>query len=63
MQKGVLLSVNPDAHSIAGLYDIQYGVLAAQKGGLTKSFNLSSFTLAELEEYLAQVKTIKRQVQ
>jgi len=62
MQKGVLLSVNPDAHSIAGLYDIQYGVLAAQKGGLTKSFNLSSFTLAELEEYLAQVKTIKRQV-
>ncbi len=53
-EKGVLLSINPDAHSIAGLYDIKYGVLAAQKGGLTASGNLSSFSLAAFEEYLKQ---------
>ncbi|MEO1712859.1 MAG: DNA polymerase/3'-5' exonuclease PolX, partial [Bacteroidota bacterium] len=33
--KGILISVNPDAHSIGGIKDIHYGVLAAQKGGLT----------------------------
>ncbi|MGE9314451.1 helix-hairpin-helix domain-containing protein [Niabella sp. CJ426] len=59
MEKGVLLSVNPDAHSIAGLYDIRYGVLAAQKGGLTKAFNLSSFSLTEFEQYLNTTKTAK----
>ncbi|WP_114791202.1 helix-hairpin-helix domain-containing protein [Niabella yanshanensis] len=60
MEKGVPLSVNPDAHSIAGLYDIRYGVLAAQKGGLTRDFNLSSFTLPEFEQYLADTRAAKR---
>ena len=35
MEKGVLISINPDAHSIEGIKDIRYGVLAARKGGLT----------------------------
>lgn len=60
MEKGVYLSINPDAHSIAGLYDIRYGVLAAQKGGLTKEFNLSSFSLIEFEEYLTKLKAAKK---
>ncbi|HTG56183.1 MAG TPA: PHP domain-containing protein, partial [Niabella sp.] len=60
MEKGVPLSINPDAHSIAGLYDIRYGVLAAQKGGLTKNCNLSSFSLPEFEQYLANIKAAKR---
>lgn len=60
MNKGVLLSINPDAHAIAGLYDIKYGVLAAQKGGLTPAFNLSSFTLADFEKYLTETKAAKR---
>jgi DNA polymerase (family 10) len=37
-----MLSINPDAHSIEGFDDIRYGVLAAQKGMLTKENNLSS---------------------
>lgn len=52
MEKGVLLSVNPDAHAIEGFADTRYGVLAAQKGGLTKEYNLSSFTRKEFEEWL-----------
>ncbi|WP_346239521.1 helix-hairpin-helix domain-containing protein [Niabella insulamsoli] len=59
MQKNVLLSINPDAHSIEGLSDIKYGVLAAQKGGLTAHFNLSSFTLSEFEAYLKKTKAAK----
>lgn len=54
LEKGAMLSVNPDAHSIEGMDMVQYGVLAAQKGGLTAGRNLSSFTLAEMEAFLAQ---------
>jgi DNA polymerase (family 10) len=55
-EKGALLSINPDAHNTEGYNDIRYGVLAAQKGGLKKENNLSSFSLAKFEEYLAEVK-------
>ncbi len=60
MEKNVLLSINPDAHSIKGLHDIQYGVLASQKGGLTAANNLSSFSLSEFEQFLQKTKTEKR---
>lgn len=52
LEKEVLLSINPDAHALDGFDDVKYGVLAAQKGGLTKENNLSSFTLAEFEAFL-----------
>ncbi len=52
IEKNVLLSINPDAHNLDGFNDIKYGVLAAQKGGLTKEHNLSSFSLQQFEEYL-----------
>jgi DNA polymerase (family 10) len=54
IEKGVLLSINPDAHFLSGYDDVKYGVLAAQKGGLTKEWNLSSFGLKEFEEWLAK---------
>jgi len=59
MDKGVLLSINPDAHYLTGFDDIKYGVLAAQKGGLTKEMNLSSYSLKQFEEYLAKIKNLK----
>ncbi|MFN8290600.1 MAG: PHP domain-containing protein [Chitinophagaceae bacterium] len=52
ISKGVLLSINPDAHFIEGYKDVKYGVLAGQKGGLTKEWNLSSFGLKEFEQWL-----------
>ena len=52
LETGALLSIDPDAHSVEGFNDVRYGVLAAQKGGLTKEKNLSSFTLTEFENYL-----------
>jgi DNA polymerase (family 10) len=56
LEKGVLLSINPDAHSIDGMDLVQYGVYAAQKGGLTKTHNLSSFSLLEMEAFVAKKK-------
>jgi DNA polymerase (family 10) len=52
LEKGVLLSVDPDAHSVAGMDLIKYGVLSAQKGGLTAAQNLSSKSREELELFL-----------
>lgn len=52
LEKGVLISIDPDAHAIDGYDDCRYGVLAAQKAGLTKAQNLSSFSLAEFEAFL-----------
>jgi DNA polymerase (family X) len=54
MQKNVLISIDPDAHSITGYHDIHYGVLAAQKGGVTSENNLSSFTLQRIKEFVAK---------
>ena len=52
LEKEVLLSINPDAHALEGFNDVKYGVLAAQKGGLTAKNNLSSFSLPEFEAFL-----------
>ena len=52
MEKGVLLSINPDAHKKEGYYDMHYGVAVARKGGLTKEMTFNAFTLVEIEEYL-----------
>jgi len=53
LDKGVMISIDPDAHAVEGYKDVKYGVLAAQKGGLTKERNLSSFSRQELEQYLS----------
>jgi DNA polymerase (family 10) len=52
VDKGVLISIDPDAHALDGYNDIRYGVLSAQKAGLRKQQNLSSFSLAEFEAFL-----------
>lgn len=59
IEKGVLLSIDPDAHALEGFDDVKYGVLAAQKGGLMKEKNLSSFGLREFEEFLNKNRKLK----
>ncbi|MGG9963657.1 helix-hairpin-helix domain-containing protein [Ferruginibacter sp. SUN106] len=59
LQKNVLISIDPDAHTIEGFDDIRYGVLAAQKAMVTKEQNLSSFGLKEFESYLEKVRGLK----
>jgi len=54
LEKNVLISIDPDAHSTEGYNDIRYGVLAAQKAGVTKEHNLSSFSLPAFEAFIKQ---------
>lgn len=54
LDKGVLISINPDAHAIDGFKDCKYGVLTAQKAGLTRERNLSSFSREDFEVFLVQ---------
>ncbi|MDP9048475.1 MAG: helix-hairpin-helix domain-containing protein [Bacteroidota bacterium] len=45
LDKGVWLSINPDAHRTTGFLDMHYGVLVARKGGLTKERCLNALSL------------------
>jgi DNA polymerase (family 10) len=56
LDRGVLLSIDPDAHSVSGYRDVYYGVMIGQKGGLTKERNLSSFSLSDFETFLSGYK-------
>lgn len=56
LSKNVLLSIDPDAHSIGEFHNTRYGVLVAQKGMVTAKNNLSSFSLKEFEDYLTMIK-------
>lgn len=56
---GGIISINPDAHFLEGFDDVKYGVLSAQKGGLTKEQNLSSYSLKQFEDFLAKRKKLK----
>ncbi len=50
---GVPLIINPDAHSIRGLADISYGVMAARKGWIESQNVLNSLSGEELARRLA----------
>lgn len=50
MEKGVLLCINPDAHSMEGMGDILYGVCAARKGGLSAEACLNARDAAGFQE-------------
>ena len=52
IEKNVLISINPDSHQTEGFKDVQYGVYVAQKAGVTKEQNLSSFDLKQFEEFV-----------
>lgn len=52
MEKGVQLSINPDAHEVAGYHDMHYGVRVGRKGGLTKSFTFNAQSLDVVEAWL-----------
>jgi DNA polymerase (family 10) len=49
---GILISLNPDAHSLEGLDDLTYGVMAARKGWLEPQDVLNTYPAAEVERLL-----------
>ncbi len=59
LEKNVLISIDPDAHTIEGFKDTRYGVLAAQKAAVAKEQNLSSMGLGEFESFVGKRKALK----
>lgn len=51
-EKGVMIAINPDAHSTAGLGDVRYGVNVARKGWLRARDILNTRPLAEVARIL-----------
>ncbi|MEZ4962713.1 MAG: PHP domain-containing protein [Saprospiraceae bacterium] len=54
LEKGVFISINPDAHSTGGVHDIHFGVLSARKGGLTTEKCLTCLERADFELFIAK---------
>ncbi|MEY4525746.1 MAG: hypothetical protein RIR57_1116 [Bacteroidota bacterium] len=54
MDKGLFVSVNPDAHAIAGISDMEWGVKVGRKGGLLKELTLNALSLAEIKKFFSK---------
>jgi DNA polymerase (family 10) len=59
-ERGLLCSVNPDAHETAGLGHVRAGINAARKGGLTKEQLFNTRPLAEVSAWLEERRAKKR---
>ncbi|GAB4400076.1 MAG: helix-hairpin-helix domain-containing protein [Microscillaceae bacterium] len=55
-EKGILLSINPDAHEMAGIGDVRYGVQMGRKGFLSASHTLNTLSAEALADYFEQRK-------
>jgi len=58
-EKGVLISINPDAHRKEELYDTAFGVKMARKGWLEKKDVFNTRSVEEVKEYLRRKKSGK----
>lgn len=56
LEKGVMLSINPDAHRNEGFNDMKYGVFVARKGGLSAQQCLNALNLPEITSFFEQKK-------
>lgn len=54
MDKGLFVSINPDAHAIVGIQDMQWGVKVGRKGGLLKELTLNALSLTDLKDFFAK---------
>jgi DNA polymerase (family 10) len=56
IKRGVMKSINPDAHSISEISNIRWGIDAARKGGLTKDMTWNAMPLKKIEAWLKKSK-------
>ncbi|MGB4773661.1 MAG: helix-hairpin-helix domain-containing protein [Daejeonella sp.] len=57
IEKGIVLSINPDAHRKDGFYDMHYGVLVARKGGVSTAHCLNAMSLDEIKLFFKNKNT------
>lgn len=56
VSKGVLIAINPDAHIVSGLNDVQYGVGIARKGWCKRSDILNTRTAKEADKVFRKMR-------
>ena len=56
LEKGVKISINPDAHEKQGYHDMYFGTCAARKGMLTKEMCFNTLSISEMEAYFTNRK-------
>lgn len=59
LEKGVMLSINPDAHRTSGFHDMHYGVYVARKGGLDAQNCLNALSEADLATWFSRKKAAR----
>lgn len=59
MELGVQISINPDAHEMAGYHDMKYGLYIGRKGGLLKSLTFNAKSRDEVSRYFEERKAKK----
>jgi DNA polymerase (family 10) len=55
-QQGIAIVINPDAHSVAGLDDLEYGISVARRGWLTRSDVWNTQPIATMARRLAEAR-------
>ena len=58
-ERKVKMAINPDAHSLEGLYEYKFGINVARKGWLEKKDVINTFNTEELENYFKDKKIKK----
>lgn len=56
LEKGVMLSINPDAHRTSGFLDMEFGVNVGRKGGLSKEMCLNALSLEKIKDLFEKKK-------
>ena len=56
LEKGVMVSINPDAHQLKGYHDMAYGINVARKGLLSADRCFNSLSLSEMETHFLNKK-------
>jgi DNA polymerase (family 10) len=54
LNKGVMISINPDAHEVEGFHDMFFGVEVARKGGLYKEMCFNAQSLDFISAHFAK---------
>ncbi len=56
LEKGIMISINPDAHEKQGYHDMYFGTCVARKGMLTKEMCFNALSLEEIRTYFEKRK-------
>lgn len=58
LNKGVMISINPDAHEVEGFNDMFFGVAVARKGGLYKEMCFNAQDVNYLSDYFKKKRGV-----